>query len=77
MSCRRSLARVLPIHSGMSHMSSVLIVDDEPAVRDLIARWVSALGMRPDKASNAEEALATMRSTHYDLAVIGRDDAGP
>src|SRR5689334_23015184 len=54
----------------MTQMASVLIVDDEPAVRDLMARWVASLGMRPDTASNAEEALATLRSTHYDLAVI-------
>src|SRR5262244_202358 len=64
------LGRSLAIVAAMTHMSSVLIVDDEPAVRDLMARWVAALGMRPDTASNAEEALATMRATHYDLAVI-------
>lgn len=54
----------------MSHLTSVLIVDDEPSVRDLMARWVSALGLRPSIASNAEEALQALRSTHYDLAVI-------
>jgi putative nucleotidyltransferase with HDIG domain len=54
----------------MTQMASVLIVDDEPAVRNLMARWVASLGMRPDTAANAEEALATLRSTHYDLAVI-------
>jgi putative two-component system response regulator len=54
----------------MTQMASVLIVDDEPAVRDLMARWVASLGMRPDTASNAEEALSSLRSTHYDLAVI-------
>ncbi len=57
---------------------SVLIVDDEPAVRDLIARWVSALGLRPQTAANAAEALASLKTHHYDLAVIdvmmpGRD----
>lgn len=50
--------------------ASVLIVDDEPAVRDLISRWVAALGFRPDTASNAAEALATLERRHYDLAVI-------
>ena len=34
----------------------VLIVDDEPAVRELMARWVASLGMRPETAANAEEA---------------------
>jgi response regulator RpfG family c-di-GMP phosphodiesterase len=59
-------------------MSSVLIVDDEPAVRDLMSRWVSALGLQPHTAANAEEALAWLRRQHCDLAVIdvmmpGRD----
>jgi putative two-component system response regulator len=62
----------------MAPLTSVLIVDDEPAVRDLMARWVSSLGLRPQTASNAHEALATLRLRHYDLAVIdvmmpGRD----
>src|SRR5262245_15624279 len=62
----------------MTPLTSVLIVDDEPAVRDLMARWVSALGLRPQTAANAAEALATLRTQQYDLAVIdvmmpGRD----
>jgi putative two-component system response regulator len=51
-------------------LTSVLIVDDEPAVRDLISRWVTALGLRPQTAGNADEALATLRTQDYDLAVI-------
>ena len=51
-------------------MTTVLIVDDEPAVRDLMARWVTALGLRPRTAASADEALATLRTNHYDLAVI-------
>jgi cyclic di-GMP phosphodiesterase len=58
--------------------NSVLIVDDEPAVRDLMARWVSALGLRQQTAATAVEALTTLRTQRYDLAVIdvmmpGRD----
>src|SRR5437868_6862840 len=59
-------------------LTSVLIVDDEPAVRDLMSRWVSALGLRAHTAATADEALATVRTQDYDLAVIdvmmpGRD----
>jgi putative nucleotidyltransferase with HDIG domain len=54
----------------MTPLTTVLIVDDEPAVRDLMARWVTALGLRPKTAANADEALATLRMHHYDLAVI-------
>jgi putative two-component system response regulator len=62
----------------MTPLTSVLIVDDEPAVRELMARWVSALGLRPETAADAAEALASLRLHHYDLAVIdvmmpGRD----
>jgi putative two-component system response regulator len=51
-------------------MATVLIVDDEPAVRDLMARWVGALGLRPQTAASADEALETLKSAHCDLAVI-------
>jgi response regulator RpfG family c-di-GMP phosphodiesterase len=51
-------------------LTSVLIVDDEPAVRELMARWVSALGLEPTTAANADEAIETLRSRHHDLAVI-------
>jgi putative two-component system response regulator len=45
-------------------------VDDEPAVRDLMSRWVASLGLRARTAANADEALASLRAEHYDLAVI-------
>ncbi|MBI3490573.1 MAG: response regulator [Acidobacteria bacterium] len=51
-------------------LTSVLIVDDEPAVRNIMARWVLSLGLRPTTAANADEALASIRTHHYDLAVI-------
>src|SRR5262245_44531036 len=54
----------------MTALTSVLIVDDEPAVRDLMARWVVSLGMQPHTAASADEALETLRHAHYDLAVI-------
>jgi putative two-component system response regulator len=54
----------------MTPLHSVLIVDDEPAVRDLMARWVTSLGLCPQTVSSADEALASLRLRHYDLAVI-------
>jgi response regulator RpfG family c-di-GMP phosphodiesterase len=50
--------------------TSVLIVDDEPAVRDLMARWASGLGLVPGTAATAAEALEVLRQRHHDLAVI-------
>src|SRR5687767_9382797 len=62
----------------MTSINSVLIVDDEPAVRDLMSRWVEAMGLQPTTAANADEALDTLRAGRYDLAVVdvvmpGRD----
>src|SRR5919201_139742 len=67
-----------PRSRSMTGLTNVLIVDDEPAVRDVMARWVASLGLQPKTAANADEALATLRTQHYDLAVIdvmmpGRD----
>ena len=56
--------------SRVKQLTSVLIVDDEPSVRDLMARWVTSLGLEPSTASNADEALDALSRTHYDLAVI-------
>jgi putative two-component system response regulator len=54
----------------MTPQTTVLIVDDEPTVRDLMVRWVTALGLRSQTAADADEALASLRLHHYDLAVI-------
>ena len=62
----------------MSALESILIVDDEPAVRNVMSRWVAGLGLNPRTAANADEALATLHAHHCELAVIdvmmpGRD----
>ena len=67
-----------PAKPIVTTINSVLIVDDEPAVRDLMSLWVKSLGLLPTTAANAEEALATLRGARYDLAVVdvlmpGRD----
>ena len=51
-------------------VASVLIVDDEPAVQDIMARWVVSLGLNARTAANADEALAKLRVEPCDLAVI-------
>jgi putative two-component system response regulator len=62
----------------MTPLTSVLIVDDEPAVRDIMARWAGSLGLNARTAGDAEEALALLKAEPSDLAVIdimmpGRD----
>ena len=61
----------------MTPLTSVLIVDDEPAVRDLMSRWVDrARAARPQTAANADEALATLRDPPLRPRRHRRDDAG-
>jgi putative nucleotidyltransferase with HDIG domain len=48
----------------------VLIVDDEEPIRELLARWVQSLNLQPRIASNADEAVATLKAQHCDLAII-------
>ena len=54
----------------MSAVTSVLIVDDEPSVRNLMVRWAESLGMQPSTAQNAYEAVRALQTGAYDVAVI-------
>jgi putative two-component system response regulator len=54
----------------MTRLNSVLIIDDEPSVRNIMARWVTALGLEPETAGSAEEALASLRNHQYDVVII-------
>lgn len=54
----------------MTPLNSVLIVDDEPSIRDLLTRWAASLGLESATAATAEEAIETLNARHYDLAII-------
>ena len=54
----------------MTSLTSVLIVDDEEPIRELLARWVQSLNLQACLASTAEEAVATLNAQHCDLAII-------
>ncbi len=61
-----------------SVMRSVLVVDDENGVRDLMSRWLQAGGYSVASASGAVEALALMESLPpavalCDIRMPGRD----
>jgi putative nucleotidyltransferase with HDIG domain len=49
---------------------SLLIVDDEPAVRNLMVKWAESLGLTPRTAATAEEAVQVISNERCDLAVI-------
>ncbi len=48
----------------------VLVVDDEPMVREVVARYLELDGVRVDEASNGAEAIAWLDSNTADLIVL-------
>jgi len=51
----------IPPGSSAPACASVLVVDDETGVRELMARWLASGGYDVRTASNADEALARVR----------------
>jgi putative two-component system response regulator len=54
----------------MTSITSVLVVDDEPAVRELVTRWLESLGLEVRTAASAEEAVVALDAMACDLAII-------
>ncbi len=59
-------------------MALILIVDDEPSVRRLLARWISSAGHQVLEAESADAALAVMEKqpaavVFSDIQMPGRD----
>ena len=50
-------------------MSSVLIVDDEPLIRELLARWLAPAGYDIREAPDAESALAIVDGAGPDVVM--------
>jgi two-component system response regulator MprA len=51
-------------------MRTVLIVDDEPAVRDALDRALRTAGFAVRTAANGEEGLEAIADQHPDLVVL-------
>lgn len=48
----------------------VLVVDDEPAIRALVARIVDRAGLPVDTASHGADAIARMKAMQYSVVVV-------
>jgi DNA-binding NtrC family response regulator len=61
-------------------MSDVLIVDDEPALRRLVRRWIERSGIQVVEADSAEQALLAVANTSPKVAFcdveLGTDQDG-
>lgn len=53
----------------MADDPKVLIVDDEAAVRSLLARWLTGWGYRVKEAASAADALTAMAAEPADIVV--------
>ena len=51
-------------------MAAILVVDDDPGIRQILARVLQKAGYTVGTAANGEEALARVNEKKFDLAVI-------
>jgi CheY-like chemotaxis protein len=51
-------------------MSSILVVDDEPCVRDVCVQFLSMAGYEVDSSASGEEALEAVARRSYDLLIL-------
>lgn len=54
----------------MNHEGRVLVVDDEPAIRALVAKIVDRAGLPVDTARDGAEAIAMMERMPYSVIVV-------
>ena len=50
-------------------MASILIVDDEASVREILRESVSVLGHQSEEASDGMEALERFRAKRFDVVI--------
>lgn len=67
-SCLASLAPLPNRTSGIG--SRVLVIDGEPLVCDMLTAMLEGVGLLVEVATDADEALARLRSRRYDLLVV-------
>jgi DNA-binding response OmpR family regulator len=58
-------------------MTTILVVDDDPAASHLTRMWLTTSGYTVESASNGEETLRVMRGVRPDLVILDLMLAGP
>ena len=51
-------------------MPSILVVDDEPMIRALVAKIVERAGFEADVARDGSDAIEKLRKHHYSVVVV-------
>jgi CheY-like chemotaxis protein len=60
----------------MTARGNILIVDDEPCVRDIYTQFLSIMGYDVDASGSGEEALEAVSHRSYDLLILDLRMAG-
>lgn len=55
---------------GMHMAARILVVDDEPGIREMLTTWLGRAGYECAAAGDALEALAAARATRTDVALL-------
>ncbi|MFH1139301.1 MAG: HD domain-containing phosphohydrolase [Pseudomonadota bacterium] len=63
------LARIFGTGPENSAYDKILVVDDEPAIREVIKEYLSGVGYRVETAADGLEALAILKTREYDLVI--------
>jgi len=61
---------IVPASTDRGSMGTILVIDDDPTVRDLLPRWLASTGLQVETASNGEEGLRRAREVHPDLITL-------
>jgi diguanylate cyclase (GGDEF)-like protein len=48
----------------------MLVVDDDPIIRDVLTRFLAKMGCLIEAAANGEEAVRKVRENHFDLVLL-------
>lgn len=54
----------------------ILVVDDEPSIRQALRMTLGKIGFEVTEASSGEEALSQLKSTHYDAVLLDMNMPG-
>ncbi len=54
----------------MPHLPKLLVVDDDPGVRDAMAEWLREEGYQTETAASYADALQQLREATFDLAIV-------
>ena len=66
----RAEAAAEPATTGTGEAGTVLVVDDDPAARNLLGRFLGKEGFRVEEAADGEAALARARSLRPDVITL-------